>query len=255
MTTLAPTQTTILTQQCFSRKALSDLLARGIDVPGGESTFGFLKALKANMIKGGSVAVGKQAIAYTPSRKKAGQLGYGRVYGTKSSLEMCQSEIRATLCGELYHDLDIVNAQPTLLLQFARKQHGIRMPFLKEYVRNRETVLAGISDVRGDAKDEVLKVLFGGRPRPDSDFLQALHTEIRGLVSQLVEKPEYKDLWAACRSEDNKYGSFLAHVTQTIERSCMLAMKKALEDMGWSVDVLVFDGVMPVAGCQCGSMY
>lgn len=235
----------VITQQSFSRKALSDLLARGTDLPGGETTLSFLRSLKANMVKGGSIAVGKQHILYTPSRKKAGQLGFGRIYGTKSSLEMCQSEVRATLCGELYHDLDFVNAQPTLLTQFARF-HNIDTPFLEEYVRNRDSILEKISPIRSDAKDEIIKVMFGGRigSGMDSEYLRSLKSEIHTLASRLIVKDEFTGLWASVSHENNKYGSFLAQITQGLERKCMLAMKKSLEEKGWSVDVLVYDGVM-----------
>ena len=235
----------ITTTQHYSRAALKALLARGVDLPGGPETYSKLKALKANTLRGGTMTEGHQHITYTLSRKKAGALGYGRCYPAtpKASLDTFPADVRMTLCAGIYHDIDMENAQPRLMQQLASR-NDIDTPFLDRYIANRDEVLASVSDIRDEAKQAVLKVLFGGGAPAGNDFLVSLKNELRSLTKVLVAQPEYADLWKVCQSEDCKYGSFLSHLTQTLELDCLLSMKSAFETQGWSVEVLVFDGFM-----------
>lgn len=214
----------VTTTQQFVRKALYDLIARGNNIPGGPDMPGKLRALKANMQRGGSPVTGTQIITYKHSSKKAGLLGYGRIYGTKTSIETFQRDIRATLCGPLYHDLDFANAQPTILAQFANSRK-CELPFLEHYVAHRDAVLADISLIRDEAKTEVIIVLFGGRPKLESPFLDSLYREIRAFSRSVVASNDYNDLWQVVQSEDNKYGSFMSHILQGIEKECYARIK------------------------------
>jgi hypothetical protein len=232
----------VTTTQLFSRAALSSVRARSTEFD--DNTQKMLTSLSNNRKRG--ALHGTQEITYKLSRSRAGQLGFGRLYGTKGSLEQLQSECRATLCAGIYHDLDIVNAQPTLLVQLVSKLLGRDMPSLEQYIDNRDSFLVQIMDSencgRDDAKNAVISVLFGGSTK--NETLVPLSVEIRTVAKQLCKLPEYAELFDSLKHEKNHYGSFLAHVTQTEERRCMLAMRDFMTKNGWSVDVLAYDGIM-----------
>ena len=48
-------------------------------------------------------------------------LGLGRRTASAPSMQHCQKELRRALCGERYHDVDMVSCHPTLMLQVVRK--------------------------------------------------------------------------------------------------------------------------------------
>jgi hypothetical protein len=232
----------VQTTQLFNRAALGNLRARRAEFD--NNTEKLLNSLSNNRKKG--TLQGTQEITYKLARTRAAQLGFGRLYGTKGSLEQLQSECRATLCADAYHDIDIVNAQPTLLIQLARKLLKRDIPELEEYVDNRDQFLQTLIDrdncSREEAKNQVICVLFGGTTK--DPLLQPLSTKIRTVAKEFAKLPQYTELFESLQHEKNHYGSFLAYITQTEERHCMLAMRQWLMDQGWSVDVLAYDGVM-----------
>jgi hypothetical protein len=194
----------------------------------------------------------KQTISYKLSRSKAGQLGYGRYYSTIGGLETVEKEARGTLCRDFYHDIDIVNCHPVLLEQFIKNKYNNRFEALEYYNRNRDEVLAKISDNRDEAKTEMIRIMYGGKNT--IPYLDCFADSMRDFTQFLINTGDYANLWNTIKNDDpdfidgkvkaNKYGKFLSLVLQTEEASCMLAMKAALEADGWSVDVLAYDGVM-----------
>lgn len=234
--------TDVSTTQLFSRAALGALWTRRADFDA--ATVSMLDALYRNRKKG--TTQGQQDITYKLSRSRAGQLGFGRLYGSKTSLEHLQAECRASLCRDLYHDIDMVNAQPTLLIQLVRRDLTADMSELENYVDNRDTVLQQLMDrdgiSRDDAKAAVISIIYGAVTK--DPLLSPLATEVRARAKELSRLPKYTDLFAALKHEKNQYGSFLAHVLQTEERLCMLAMRDCLTAADWQVDILAYDGVM-----------
>jgi len=188
-----------------------------------------------------------QDIVYKLSSKGAGKLGYGRLYGSKGSFETLEKECRGTICKEYYHDIDIVNCHPVILVQFAKTKYNLELPEVEKYVVNREDYLKNVmtenSITRDEAKQAIISILYGGSCNQQS-FLYELSQEVRGFSKKLFQMDEYADLAKAVKSEKNMYGSFLSFILQTEERRCMLAMKDNLESCGWSVDVFCYDGVM-----------
>jgi hypothetical protein len=103
--------------QLFNRRAMGSLWERRRDLDA--SQVRILKSLYDSKKRG--TLASKTPITYAHSKSKAGQMGFGRYYGTMGSLETLQRDIRATLCAEYYTDIDIVNCHPTLLVQMAHK--------------------------------------------------------------------------------------------------------------------------------------
>ena len=232
------------TTQIYNRRNLGFLYDKRAELDAGQ--FEIIKSIKNNKKKNGSM-VPSQSITYKLSSENGGKLGYGRLYGSKGSFETLEKECRGTVCKEYYHDIDIVNCHPVLLLQFAKSKYNIELPEVEKYVSQREEYLKHVMEenscTRDVAKQSLLSVLYGGTVNSKS-CLYDLCQEVRGFSKKLYQVPEYADLAKAVKSKDNLYGSFLSFVLQTEERKCMLAMKEHMEGEGWSVDVLCYDGIM-----------
>jgi len=186
----------------------------------------------------------KQTITYKLSRSKIGQLGYGRYYSSIGGLETVEKECRGTLCKDLYYDIDIVNCHPVLLSQFIKNKFDWTIPSLDHYIANRDEVLAKISDNRDAAKEEMIRIMYGGKNT--HEYTATFAADVSEFTKLLAANGMYRDLWETIKADDssNKYGRFLSFVLQTEEASCMLVMKEAFEADGWSVDVLCYDGLM-----------
>lgn len=176
----------------------------------------------------------------------AGDIGFGRVY-SQLGYETLSRKIRANLCAEHYWDVDIENAQPVILLQYAQRL-GIDTPALKHYCGHRDATLTLIGSKmetdRSGAKNAVLASLFGGGVACDE--LKGLKRDAVALTTALMAKPEWADLvtGAQANKPDNVKGSFLATIAQTLERHCCEAMDNFFTERGRSVDTLAYDGQM-----------
>lgn len=235
--------------QIFSRPGAGFLYDRRASLP---ATVNANVDTLWNNRKKGSINC-EQDIIYKLSKSLPGQLGYGRIYGSKGSLERMEKECRGVLCKNFYEDIDIVNCHPVMLVQFAKNKYSKDLVELEKYCDNRDDYLARICDNRDDAKTAIIKILYGGKN--EHPFLEPMAQEIKAFTKFLINRDEYKDLADACRSykelkewEKNAvtgiYGAFLSFVLQTEERKCMFAMADSFEEDGWKVDVYCYDGVM-----------
>ena len=75
-------------------------------------------------------------------------------------------EIRGTVFGDIYTDIDIANCHPSLFLQIAH-MYEIDCPELTNYVTNRKQVLTLVMDHykvnRDQAKRLFIIILYGGK--------------------------------------------------------------------------------------------
>jgi hypothetical protein len=232
------------TSQICNRRAIGYLYERRSQLDPGQ--FDIIKSIYNNKKKTGNLHT-SQVICYKLSNELAGKLGYGRLYGTKGSFETLERECRGTICKEYYHDIDIVNCHPVILVQFAKRFYNIDLPEVDRYVENRETFITNVMEEfktdREGAKKQIITVIYGGVAKKGS-YLYDMSQEIRAFSKKLYLMPEYQDLAIAVKTKDNVYGSFLSFVLQTEERKCMFGMKEFFETEGWSVDVICYDGVM-----------
>ena len=229
----------VMCEQVFSRKSLGYIWSKRNEIDPGQMAI--IGALYNNRKKGS--IKGSVRVEYKLARSIVGKLGYGRLYGTRGSLETLEREIRGTLCEEFYHDIDVKNAHPVILHQYAKTKYSREMPAVKQYCDNRDACLNAISPNRDEAKTAFLKVMYGGKC--EYPFLANYEKEVSSFARMLGAQEEYAELVRHLRKQDkNVYASLLALILQTEERHIMLAMKSSLEKQGWSVDVLAYDGVM-----------
>ncbi len=230
--------TEVKVKQIFSRRGVGFIWNKRNELDPGQLSI--INSMYKNKKKG--LIDCEQEITYKLSRKAAGVLGYGRYYGTKGSLETLEKECRGTICKDYYHDIDITNCHFVLLEQFAKTKYNKDLPEVNSYIQNRETVLQNVGGKRDDAKEEVIRALYGANTK--NRHIYPLSVETRTFAKFLATEEEYKELFNICKKEDNIYGSFLSFILQTEERKCMISMKEFLENQKWSVDVLAYDGVM-----------
>lgn len=98
---------------------------------------------------------------HKPSRHK-----YGRVFPKKSlGLTAFAKKIRNTLIKDTYIDIDIRNAQPTIIYNLC-KSNEIPCPTLEKYINNRDEILKEVIDTydvdRSSAKDLFISLAFLG---------------------------------------------------------------------------------------------
>ncbi len=219
-----------------------------------------LKSLYDGRVKGQQL--GKRVIIYKLSSAKPGKLGYGRYYGGDGSLETLEQDIRATLCSELYTDIDIVNCHPTLIVQYARKHFNLDMPYLQKYVDNRQDFFNKMYEEHdleeSIVKNSIIIILYNGaikiNHRDSVDFVNnntipkdmlEMKNEMKHLYKLIKNTNNHTELHKYLVTQDkNIQGSFLAYIIQTEERYCLEAMLQILEDNDKQVDVLSYDGCM-----------
>ena len=235
----SPSEMSVMCEQVFSKHSLGYIWKKRNEIDPGQGVI--IKALYDNRKKGSFE--GSVRVEYKLTRGIIGKLGYGRLYGTRGSMETLEREIRGSLCEEFYHDIDVKNAHPVILYQFAKKHFNRDLVAVKNYCDNRDEALLKISNNRDEAKTAFLKVMYGGKC--EFKHLSNYEKEVSTFAHELAAEEEHSELVKHLRKQDkNIYASLLALVLQTEERKIMLSMKKSLEKQGWSVDVLAYDGVM-----------
>lgn len=221
----------------------------------------FIKALYDGRMKGQSV--GKRVITYKLSSSTAGKLGYGRYYGGDGSLETLEQDLRATLCSSLYTDIDIVNCHPVLIVQYAKRYFNLTLPYIQNYVDNRQAFFKKMYD-EYDIEESIVKhsiiiILYNGaikvNHRDSVDFVNnnkipqdmlEMKKEIKKLYKAIKDTDLHKELHDhIVRLDKNIQGTFMSLIIQTEERKCLEAMIETLEDdQDLQVDVLSYDGCM-----------
>ena len=166
----------------------------------------------------------------------------GRFVAVKGvGLQALSRDCRSALAQKFYVDVDIVNAQPTILQQYASKR-GWVSDALKEYNTNREEFLEALMDLgmeRWEAKQRVVAIVFGGSPSGLSPFfVETLAPEIRRLMRNVFDENKTFVPNVAKRGEK----SMMSLILQTEERKCLLALDMSLARQGRSLDVLIHDG-------------
>lgn len=159
-------------------------------------------------------------------------------------LAIFPSDIRACLAQKYYWDIDIVNAQPVILAQVA-KRLGIDCPSLNEYVNNREQILKEISINhnmdRKEAKDICIAVLFGGI-RTQHPILISMSQELIILSSKITEL--YPEIYANVikLKKNNPLASTLATYIQNEERNVLSCIEEYFHSIGRYFGSLIYDG-------------
>ena len=184
------------------------------------------------------------SVNYLPSKNLKTM---GRLFAQSASLQNLPREFRGAIGGN-YHDLDMENAHPTILLQYCKK-NDIKCDALEHYVNHRNDIITNLMDAyslsKSDVKKLFLTVMNGGKREgiTDAFFMkfqsecQRIHTFIASLNPKLL-----KDV--SKRKDFNINGSLTNIILCNLENEILMYSVQYLMNEGYNVDVLVFDGCM-----------
>lgn len=93
---------------------------------------------------------------------------------------------------------------------------------------------------RTEIKQKINQIIFGGSADGMPEFCLALHKELSQIRQNVWDRN--KDKFKSLAKKPNFLRSAMAHVLQTEECKCLLAMDRSLSKRGYSLDVLIHDG-------------
>ena len=174
----------------------------------------------------------------------------GRLYAKDGMMQsFLPSRLVNVMLAAKCVDIDFVNCQPALLVQYAQK-NGWACPAWTAYARDRDSTLSLIMNYasvgRDDAKKEVVSFLYGGGnkgtgfvpPELRQELVQEAHTLMRNVCLLHPDILEY----ARAKKSFNVEGSAMARILQTEERKCLVALRTFLASEGYEFAVLKHDG-------------
>ena len=184
----------------------------------------------------------------------------GRLFAAENmSQQRMYREVRQTIARDLYHDIDMVNAHPVILLQYCRK-NNIPSPTLERYVADRDALLTELSSLsRDEAKRVVLAVLNGGTKDYENlrnsnsapDWLTALKADMEVTHRAIWNDKRHEALVKSVTDakETNLMGCLCNRVICVIEGQLLLSLVsylKSVPALAGLVEnaVLVYDGIM-----------
>lgn len=215
----------------------------------------------ANQLLGGTILSKQEQLklkAYMGRRQRSHEVEVHYFLGKKTidtvgrlcakggiGLQTLPRDIRAALTRKDYWDIDMKNAQPTLLLQLAKKK-GWEHTYLEQFNQKREETLKEVQEelgcTRSEAKDRFIQLFFG------SSFIHGLPSWVAtGLYPELCKMKaniysSNLDIAKKVEKVGKGENSVMAYVLQTIERECLLSIDNALKKKGREIDVYLHDG-------------
>ena len=171
----------------------------------------------------------------------------GRLYSNKS-IQGVAVEIRGLLFKHTT-DLDIVNCQPTLLLYLCIK-NNIPCKYLKEYVENRDEILASLSSNKAEAKHIILCSMNDSEKIyrvNNNEFFRNFDNEMKDIQNSITFFPEYKPYRDAVPDDKhyNETGSTINRILCGFENQiiqcCIEMIQKTTK---YTISTLMFDGFL-----------
>ena len=236
----------------------------------------FLKAVLAAGVRDEASNTLRNTVTY---RKRT---PIGRYQPRWPSLTHCPSTLRGELCTQ-HSDVDMKNCHPVLLVQMARRAN-FPVPRLDEYVRDRQRILAQVSNYYGGlhrkwVKELFLRVINGGglarwidkiedeeggavrkalarRGGQHAPFVLGFMEEVSGLREVVIGlQPGAEAVLAAVQAggqpHKNRWSLFSWCLTE-VESACLLAAADYFERVRHiPVDTLVFDGAIVRCASLC----
>jgi polyhydroxyalkanoate synthesis regulator phasin len=181
---------------------------------------------------------------------------HGRKYAVGGlSLQSLPRVVRHTISKDYYYDIDMINAHPSILLQYCEK-NGYGCNHLKYYIDNRDKCLQEIMENneinRDDAKQVLLSLLNGGikdymNLKNKPEWLNNFKTQITTIQKSISSSnDEYiQKLRKECKKQ-NVNGALMNRILCDIEDEILMACVDYLKSKNINIKniVLVFDGFM-----------
>lgn len=185
----------------------------------------------------------------------------GRLYAR--GLQSLSRPIRHLLGGQYYHDLDMKNSGPRILSQVFER-YKCRSDHLTAFARDREGMCARVinshhllSTVTVEIMKQVIRnMIFGASYKKQlqtlagititrCEMLDDIYKSIKVSSKMLSQHPEFAQLFKEQYTEEDRFGPFIGRVNEIIESKIILEAANYLQDEGWVIGTLTFDGLMP----------
>lgn len=163
--------------------------------------------------------------------------------------------IRHTIAHDLYHDIDMKNCHPNILVQYC-KSHQIPCEQLERSVLNNEQYLADLMNehhiTRDGAKSLKLAVINGGQRSSSVSWFTPYVTELEQIRQHILQDPE-NHKWVQFATQhprkgksQNIGGRVISHLLCDIENQLLMSSINYLKSIKVSVKnvPLCFDGFM-----------
>jgi hypothetical protein len=185
-------------------------------------------------------------------RKKLGRQFAVRGLG----LQSFNRWFRHTICHEIYQDIDIVNAHPNLLYQYAINQDYIKKETseLKKYIDHREQYLEEIMKQhnfsRDDSKDLILAVLNGADRYSPIPWFAKFKKEIDTIHDKIYNDKNHIEIVKSVKNDKKRKfsfrGSVCNHILCQLENNVLISSINFLNEHNIPTKniVLCFDGFM-----------
>ena len=193
------------------------------------------------------LAKSKNGVIKTKYKQNASM---GRFHALGSlSLQSMAREIRHTIAGEFYNDIDIKNAHP-VILAFLCEERGLKCKYLNQYNKNRDKFLADISDDKDHAKIVVIYMINGGKTalrelETPPEFLSKFSDELKTIHAKFSKDASFKShkkKRVEAGIDFNHEASYMNTLLCDFENKILQLIHKGL---GSQKDcVLCFDGLM-----------
>ncbi len=190
----------------------------------------------------------------------------GRLYAKNGlSLQSFSKEMRCALSKDIYYDIDMVNADPVLIVQYCKK-NNIECKKLDYYINNREKVFSLIQKKhkidRDAAKALMLRLCFVGgykidiyndeterseeiEPEDKIGYLLEIKEELSSIAKKVCElEVETTKLVEKDPNKLHKKSSVLAITAHVLENQCLMEMYNFFSSRKYICGVLCFDGIM-----------
>lgn len=193
---------------------------------------------------------GSVKVMYTKSKNQT----TGRYY-CNNGLQSKIREVRHTLCKNDYVDVDMVNSEAVILLNYC-KQNKIDCDNLEYYTEHRDDIITAIIDQnkpidlrRSDIKMMFLKMINGGAVDnilSDDEFTSEFHNELKNMRSEIVRlNPSIAEFIKKIdKNKSNINASVVSHLYQIIENKILMMAHDYLTTLKFDVDVFIFDGFL-----------
>lgn len=191
------------------------------------------------------------SVSYKYSKVKE-RFGRQFVYNAQG-LQAFPRAIRHTITRDIYNDIDMRNAQPTILLQYCKKKNYSHK-YLERSVEGNEKYLEMLMERykidRHMAKEMKIKMFYGGGDELIVPWYKNLKKELVEIHKKMIEDEENAELLEKIQaSKKDKYnlgGKLCSHILCDIENNILMACIDYLKMKKISIKniVLVFDGFM-----------
>lgn len=184
------------------------------------------------------------------------------VVGSVGLSSLCR-EFRGAVAGDLYNDIDIVNAHPCILYHICVREYRLEAKYLGKYLRHRDTLLGLLSEDCGVSKGVIKKIILSlvNNGAADFDklktkpvFLKKLKAELQTNIKLIINSDKYESLYKKrskiLKKEKRKniVGSVINCVLCQYEGDILKIMinnlKYFIPDIDIAHLVLCFDGFM-----------